>query len=285
LSHRLLGPAADYEAELRTLELLKLRFGEAALADCEIMLRDVADSRRVTKLCAAEGEAPLAALVLSHLYWPALPAALPLTPAPALHALLERFQASFAERKASRRLAWHLGLGEVALEVKLPSGRFLDFEGLSFLQATLLQLLREQPHWTAEGLVARTGLTAAPGGPEAVRRGLQFWAGAGLAREDPLGHWALREDEAWVRADGGTGAAEAMEESEEEGEEDLAVAEPFVLHMLNNLGPLALPQIQDQLRSFAEIDRPLPVLREFLAAMVASEKLLLKDGLYSSIGK
>ncbi len=249
------------------------------------MLRDVADSRRVTKLCAAEGDPPLAALVLSHLYWPALPPPLPLAPDPALQALLERFQTAFAERKASRRLAWHLGLGEVALEVRLPSGRVLPFEGLSFLQATLLALLREQSVWTAEALAARAGLAGAAGGPEAVRRALQFWAGAGLAREEGPGRWALREDEGGLREGGVGGAPEAMEESEEEGEEDLALAEPFVLHMLNNLGPLALPQIQDQLRSFAEIDRPLPVLREFLAAMVAAEKLLLKDGLYSTLGK
>ena len=37
----------DVERELRYLELLKLRFGEAQLHFCEVMLRDVAESRRV----------------------------------------------------------------------------------------------------------------------------------------------------------------------------------------------------------------------------------------------
>lgn len=253
------------------------------------MLRDVADSRRVNKLCAAEGET-LAALVLSHLYWPALPPAPPLSPAPALAALLERFQTAFAERKASRRLQWHLGLGEVALEVRLPSGRLLSFEGLSFLQASVLELLPERPQWLLEDLAARAGLAVAPGGPEQLRRALLFWAAAGLAREEAPGRWALRQDEAGLREGGAAAAAaagevEAMDEGGDEGEEDLGLAEPFVLHMLNNLGPLTLAQIQEQLRSFAEIDRPLPVLREFLAGMVAAEKLALKDGLYSGLGK
>ena len=35
--------------QVRNLELLKKRFGETALASCETMLRDIADSRRVTR--------------------------------------------------------------------------------------------------------------------------------------------------------------------------------------------------------------------------------------------
>ena len=37
----------DTEREIRYLELLKLRFGEAQLHYCEVMLKDVADSRRI----------------------------------------------------------------------------------------------------------------------------------------------------------------------------------------------------------------------------------------------
>lgn len=37
----------ELERELRYLELLKLRFGEAPLHSCQVMLKDVADSRRI----------------------------------------------------------------------------------------------------------------------------------------------------------------------------------------------------------------------------------------------
>eukprot|EP00850_Spirogloea_muscicola_P003682 SM000015S01182 [mRNA] locus=s15:212471:219977:- [translate_table: standard] len=37
----------DTNREVRTLELLKLRFGESSLRNCEVMLRDVADSKRI----------------------------------------------------------------------------------------------------------------------------------------------------------------------------------------------------------------------------------------------
>jgi len=48
LADRLLG-AASYgtEREAQNLELLKTRFGEAALTHCEVMLQDIKDSRRV----------------------------------------------------------------------------------------------------------------------------------------------------------------------------------------------------------------------------------------------
>ena len=43
--------ATDYETEreVRNLELLKKRFGEVALSQCEVMLRDIAESKRVTR--------------------------------------------------------------------------------------------------------------------------------------------------------------------------------------------------------------------------------------------
>ena len=48
LSDRLLsGLDFQIEKERRILELLKVRFGEASLQNCEIMLKDVADSKRI----------------------------------------------------------------------------------------------------------------------------------------------------------------------------------------------------------------------------------------------
>lgn len=35
------------EKELRNLELLKLRFGESLLHSCEVMLKDIGDSKRI----------------------------------------------------------------------------------------------------------------------------------------------------------------------------------------------------------------------------------------------
>ena len=47
LADRLLGDPTRFDQELRVLDLLKRRFGEAALQNCDVMIRDVQDSRRV----------------------------------------------------------------------------------------------------------------------------------------------------------------------------------------------------------------------------------------------
>jgi len=57
--------------EVKNLELLKLRFGESAFRECEIMLRDVEESQY---LDATSGEcAHLRVLVISQVFWPSLP--------------------------------------------------------------------------------------------------------------------------------------------------------------------------------------------------------------------
>ena len=50
LSDRLLA-APDYDTirDVKHLELLKRRFGDGALLHCEIMLKDVEESRRITR--------------------------------------------------------------------------------------------------------------------------------------------------------------------------------------------------------------------------------------------
>jgi anaphase-promoting complex subunit 2 len=48
LSDRLLlNQHFDTEEEIRNLEFLKIRFGESELHNCEVMLKDVADSKRI----------------------------------------------------------------------------------------------------------------------------------------------------------------------------------------------------------------------------------------------
>ncbi len=57
LSNRLLSHFTyDTDREIRHLELLKLRFGEAPLHQCEVMLKDIGDSKRINALLHASPE-------------------------------------------------------------------------------------------------------------------------------------------------------------------------------------------------------------------------------------
>ena len=69
---RLIAKAELHETahEVKNLELLKLRFGETSLHHCEIMLRDVEDSRRLSKRVLDDF---LHATVVSQVFWPTLP--------------------------------------------------------------------------------------------------------------------------------------------------------------------------------------------------------------------
>merc|ERR1719210_2008558 len=58
LSNRLLAQRSyDTDKEIRYLELLKLRFGDVPLHQCEVMLKDIGDSKRINShLHSGEGE-------------------------------------------------------------------------------------------------------------------------------------------------------------------------------------------------------------------------------------
>ena len=60
----------DTTQELKYLELLKFRFGEAALHHCEIMLRDVEDSKRLNKWVHGGF---VQATIISQVFWPVVP--------------------------------------------------------------------------------------------------------------------------------------------------------------------------------------------------------------------
>ena len=57
LDKRLLTAVEDtYIQELKDLEHIKLRFGEASLYACDVMLRDIKDSNRLNRQCRQEEE-------------------------------------------------------------------------------------------------------------------------------------------------------------------------------------------------------------------------------------
>lgn len=44
------------EKEIRNLELLKLRFGDSVLHNCEVMLKDISDSKRIDAHIHGDGQ-------------------------------------------------------------------------------------------------------------------------------------------------------------------------------------------------------------------------------------
>ncbi|KAL1982174.1 hypothetical protein VTN96DRAFT_1654 [Rasamsonia emersonii] len=151
LSERLLKKRADFDQEMSVLELLKVRFGDGALQACEVMLRDVLDSKRVDAVVRSDqgliGKQPsqeamtpdrsmaaaeqaeempqLHAKILSRFFWPTLQDQNFKVP-DEIASLQQRYAAGFESLKQSRKLTWLNALGQVTVELDLEDRVFTD---------------------------------------------------------------------------------------------------------------------------------------------------------------
>ncbi|KAJ5160778.1 uncharacterized protein N7482_007782 [Penicillium canariense] len=153
LSDRLLQKREDYDQEISVLELLKVRFGDSALQACEVMLRDISDSRRVDAVVRNDqglskpparihAKRPLNqplpelhAKILSRFFWPEIQDQEFKVP-DEIASLQDRYSAGFEALKASRKLTWRNGLGQATVELELSDRSFS--EEVTTWQATVI---------------------------------------------------------------------------------------------------------------------------------------------------
>ena len=146
------------------LELLKVRFGEAPLQACEVMLKDIQDSGRVNgvirrnqKLDPSEEEIGAAranpdmldenlnpegllkpslhAKILSRLFWPQLHDEGYRVPDD-IAKLQKRYEEGFESLKASRKLTWLQALGQATVELEFEDRTIV--EEVHTWQATII---------------------------------------------------------------------------------------------------------------------------------------------------
>ena len=133
------------DEEIKKFELLKAKFGDNYLQNCQVIVRDIRDSKRINKnvhkthdnqLKKMELENAndmtldfltfnkLNAIFLSKSYWPInydyeafkIPAHLQQT--------FDQYAEKYSETKAMRRLMWHHSLGGVDLSLSFDNGSF-----------------------------------------------------------------------------------------------------------------------------------------------------------------
>ena len=226
LADKLLA-ASDYDTdrEVRNLELLKKRFGEGAMSSCEVMLRDIAESKRVTRGVQRhfgdEASRVLDATIVSRLCWPTFPAEA-YKPWPPMEAQMARFEKQFMHSKAPRKLVWKPSLGCVTLDVSFSDKTVKDVK-CSPIHATILLAFGEVKRWKLSALSERVGMT-----PDAVKKKIAHWINRGFVLEaersaggeivyeapEALGAGEDGERAADEDEEGGGGAAEAQLEQE-----------------------------------------------------------------------
>lgn len=239
------------EREIRNVELLKLRFGEAPMHFCEVMLKDMADSRRINANIREEDEKRPAeeqppfgvyAVILSSEFWP-----------------------PFKDEK---------------LEVPEDIRKALD------VYCKKYEKLKDQASWTLEELSKVVKMPVA-----LLRRRMAVWLQQGVLREEPAGTFSVVEEErpqdrdSMVLLDSDDDSDSGMASQADQKEEELLLFWTYIQAMLTNLESLSLERIYSMLRMFvvtgpalAEID--LQELQGFLQKKVREQQLVYAGGVY-----
>lgn len=301
LADKLLSSNLDYRAdqELATLELLKIRFGEDALHCCEVMLRDLEESRRTNTMLmqqtgVGKNEIRVDCLILSDNYWPALQSdSITLPPAPA--SALASYQTAYAETKKPRKLQISSQLGLVDLDLHFNDGCVRNFL-VTPAQATLIMLLAEgEPSGTSlHSLAAQCELEDSD-----VERRIGFW----IAREVVCMLRAGPTNEIfYVVVEEQSNRSSSMEGSEMDVENQqmtvgadvnekasLIQFETYVKGLLTNHGSMTLERIYTMLKLISsggssgggwKFDMNLVELKKCLQSFVDQDKLMIIDGQY-----
>lgn len=180
LGDRLLKHEQDFVQETRVLELLKARFGEPALQACEVMMRDIQDSRRVDAVIikktphATTSQPTFHTKTLSRLFWPPLPTSSFLPPAP-IACLQETYSTTFSSIKQSRKLTFLPSIGQCTVELDLEDRTVIEEVGT--WQASVIYAFSEDTFSgdttrTVKGLIDKLEMEEG-----LVRNALTFWVG------------------------------------------------------------------------------------------------------------
>lgn len=139
----------DYSREVRNIEILKMRFGDQALAGLEVMLKDCADSKRIDS--ALHAQDPVAgrvnapsnahATIISHLYWPEngqwnfrLPRL--------LSSCVKAYSKAYHSLKPEKSLKWIPSKGSVEIVIERAGSQVTM--RVSPLQASVLEIIAEK---------------------------------------------------------------------------------------------------------------------------------------------
>ncbi|GAA5823647.1 hypothetical protein JCM11251_000710 [Rhodosporidiobolus azoricus] len=276
LAQRLLA-IKDYnlEAEIKNLNTLKLRFGDQALQGCDVMIKDLEDSRKLDEAVHAKiPDVSLHATIVSRLFWPSFQHA-PLK----LPGQIGRAQSSYVSTythqiNPSKKLRFLPQLGSVDMTLEMEDGRKVRVEGATMVQAAVGESLGQKSTWSSTLLASTLKLPDA----STARNALYFWANHGVVRqlsasealtaayEETDDVWEVIEHASTAGAGdgpGGEGGAgqgaglvveeeqQAVQSVEEQRVEQMRVFWQFIQGMLTNLGALPLSRIHTTLNMLA----------------------------------
>mmetsp|Transcript_24059 Transcript_24059/g.66682 ORF Transcript_24059/g.66682 Transcript_24059/m.66682 type:complete len:771 (+) Transcript_24059:105-2417(+) len=322
LADKLLANLAfDTDQEVHTLELLKLRFGDLSMRSCEIMIKDIDDSKRAISnihntikakqraIAVTNGREPVDPVVdgaiVSHIFWPTLQNT-QFKHHARIQTELDQFSTEYGQLKNPRRLVWLNQLGTVQLELdvlEVNSDGTTAIETREFmvapLLATLISHFEDRIQWSLADLSNETGLAE-----HIVQKRMQYWvnnrvirllAGAPVRYELATREYILQGDNETTNVssmldDDGSGEQAVSVFAQEE--EEMEIYESYIYGMLTNLGQLGLTRIHEMLKMYVsggsdvKYTKTPQQLAMFLQHLCKQEKLERgPDGMYKIFKK
>jgi len=176
--------ARDFQAsaELKDLEMLKKRFGEANVHKCEVMLQDVANSKRINSFIHDSPGNVLQCLVISSYFWPIEEAEghfkLPLQ----LQQAFDWYSQRYTMAKASRKLKFHEMMGKATVTLEFENGS-KTWTDVAPLHAAIISLFNDcSTRKSAEELALALAIS-----PGLLRKEIAVWEARGVLVKEKAG--------------------------------------------------------------------------------------------------
>ncbi|KAJ7075818.1 hypothetical protein B0H15DRAFT_1007314 [Mycena belliarum] len=279
LAQRLLAITDDnsekVEKERRNIEILKIRFGEAALQVCEVMLKDMTDSKRIDGHVQSQKASIVHPTIISRHFWPSLESSDIVMPGQ-FQALQTEYAKEFSTFKPDKKLRWLPHLGTVHLELQLED-RTIEMD-VPPLEAAFIELFSAKNVWTMDELISGVG------GVDRVAalKALLTWVDLGVLKEDVENTFRLLEvqEEAAPPPRSAPAAAEepTVTAAQQQQADQMRLYWKFIEGMLTNLGALPLDRIQTMLRFAPGYDQTVEQLAGFMEAARREGLVVGRDG-------
>jgi anaphase-promoting complex subunit 2 len=303
IAERLLSNQATFLQETKVLSLLKKRFGESALQNCDVMVKDIQDSKRVDAvLCKTirqtyndPGAIAHHSKILSRLFWPSLPKDPFTVPAPVAE-IHSRYEQGFERLKTSPKLNWLDQLASATVKLDFED-RSVELECKTY-EAAVVYAFQDENNEGESGPTQRTfnGIwQELMIDEDLLELALKFWVSKRVIRD--IGNQTYMVLEQLDNADE-AGEAGALDDGQDDvggqpsprkpkidskEQERRTVYWQFIVGMLTNSAPtMPLGQMLMMMKMLIPdgCSWTNEELQEFLAEKVAENKLELAGGKY-----
>ena len=178
IGERLLSEQLSFDQEVGVLDLLKKRFGESSLQACDVMIKDIQDSRRLDAVIhrnppnqdeKRSHDANIHAKILSRLYWPEASEENFELPSD-VATLQKEYGSVFEHLKPSRKLKWLNHLGQATVELEFEDRTIA--KTVRTYEAAVINMFSQMdtPGWTFEDLWMKMQIDE-----DLLTSALEFW--------------------------------------------------------------------------------------------------------------